>query len=471
MQEFDFIVVGAGSAGYAAARTARGLGKRVAFVDPGPLAGLCILRGCMPSKTLLRSAELAQLAREAPEMGVKAKIEGFDWPRMIARKREIINGFADYRIEGLREFPIFTGPARFVNEREIEVGGERLRGAKFLIATGSVISRPDIPGLEEIGYLTSDEVLELERPPKDVVVLGGGYVATELGQFLHRMGVPATFIQRSAHLLSLEDHDLGEALTRYFKEEGITVHTGTTIERAFLRNGRKVVSFRREGRVHEAEAEEIFFAQGRCPNVMGLDLEKAGVTYSRYGITVDLYMRTSNPNIFAAGDVVGNFQLVHVAIHEGEVAARNAFLPEQERVDYAMVAAHAVFTDPQVAVAGYRERDLIAEGRSYLKGSFPFDDLGKAISVGRTKGFVKMLADPDNGRILGVGIIGPEASDLIHEAIALLHFKATVHDVLRMPHLHPTMAEIMTYPAEEIADAMTAGRAAQAIAGAGGATA
>ena len=470
MQEFDFVVVGAGSAGFAAARTARELGKRVAFVDPGPLAGLCILRGCMPSKTLLRSGELAQLARESREMGVQATIEGYDWPRMIERKREIIQGFTDYRVEGIREFPVFEGPAHFVSGHEIEVAGQRLRAARFLIATGSVIQQPETPGLAEIGYLTSDQVLEMERPPKDVIVLGGGYVATELGQFLHRMGVPATFIQRSPHLLSSEDHDLGEALTSYFRGEGMAVYTGTAVERAFLRDGRKVVSFRHEGRVREVEAEEIFFALGRCPNVAGLALEKAGVTFNRYGVSVDGHMRTSNPDIFAAGDVAGRFQLVHVAIYEGEVAARNAFLSQQEKVDYALIAAHTVFTDPQVAVAGYRERDLLAEGRPYLKGSFPFDDLGKAISVGLTKGFVKMLADPRDGRILGVGIIGAEASDLIHEPIALMYFKATVHDVLRIPHLHPTLAEIMTYPAEEIAEAM-AGHAAHAVAGAGGTTA
>ncbi|TAM92050.1 FAD-binding protein, partial [bacterium] len=182
MQEFDFVVVGAGSAGFAAARTARELGKRVAFVDPGPLAGLCILRGCMPSKTLLRSGELAQLTRESREMGVQATIQGYDWPRMIERKRKIIQGFTDYRVEGIRDFPVFEGPAHFVSGHEIEVAGQRLRAARFLIATGSVIQQPEFPGLTEIGYLTSDQVLEMERPPKDVIVLGGGYVATELGQ-------------------------------------------------------------------------------------------------------------------------------------------------------------------------------------------------------------------------------------------------------------------------------------------------
>ncbi|MDE2572115.1 MAG: dihydrolipoyl dehydrogenase [bacterium] len=463
-------MVGAGSAGYAAARTARELGKRVAFVDPGPLGGLCILRGCMPSKTLLRSGELAQLAREAGELGVQVRVEGYDWPRMVERKRRIIEGFADYRIEGIRDFPVFAGPARFLSGHEIEVGGQRLHGQRFLIATGSVVSGPeDVPGLAEVGYLTSDEVLELERPPKSVIVLGGGYVAAELGQFMHRMGVATTFIQRSPRLLSSEDHDLGDALTGYFREEGITVHTGTTLERAFLREGRKVLAFRHEGRVVEAEAEEIFFALGRSPNVAGLDLQRAGVTYDRYGVGIDAYLRTSNPDIFAAGDVAGRFQLVHVAIYEGELAARNAFSSEQRKADYALVDAHTVFTDPQVAVAGRRERDLIAAGKPYLKGSYPFDDLGKAISVGLTKGFVKMLADPDDGRILGVGIVGAEASDLIHESIALLYFNATVYDVMRMPHLHPTLAEIMTYPAEEIAAALTAGRAAQAVAGAGAA--
>jgi pyruvate/2-oxoglutarate dehydrogenase complex dihydrolipoamide dehydrogenase (E3) component len=161
-------------------------------------------------------------------------------------------------------------------------------------------------------------------------------------------------------------------------------------------------------------------------------------------------MRTSNPHIFAIGDVVGRYPLVHVAIQEGELAARNAVCGKHEKIDYSISRTHTIFSDPQVAVVGETEKELGAAGRRYLKSSYPFDDHGKAIAIGKTKGFVKMLADPDDGRILGVQIIGPEASDLIHEAIVAMHFRSTVFDFVRIPHLHPTLAEILTYPAEDL---------------------
>jgi pyruvate/2-oxoglutarate dehydrogenase complex dihydrolipoamide dehydrogenase (E3) component len=233
------------------------------------------------------------------------------------------------------------------------------------------------------------------------------------------------------------------------------------VQRVSVRaDGAKAVHFMRDGREEEVAADEIFYALGRLPNIEGLGLENAGVrAHAIRGIEIDQTMRTSNRNIFAVGDVTGQFLLVHVAIQQGEVAARNAIRNADEHIDYSLSKAHTVFSDPQVAVAGETEKELVATGVAYVKASYPFSDLGKAISIGKTKGFVKMLASPVDGKILGVAILGAHASDLIHIPLAAMAFNASVFDYVKIPHLHPTMAEILTYPAEELADTIGAAAA------------
>jgi pyruvate/2-oxoglutarate dehydrogenase complex dihydrolipoamide dehydrogenase (E3) component len=456
---YDLIVVGAGSGGYAAARTARDLGASVALVDRGPLGGLCILRGCMPSKTLIATSDAAYEVDHAHELGIVANRAAVDFPFVMARKKEIITGFTDYRTAALETFPVFIGDAHFESPEELRVGDVLLRGGSFVIGTGSVVAPPAIPGLADAGFIDSDAALELDAPPKSMIVLGGGYVSTELGQFFARIGSAITVIIRGTQLLSSEDADVGEALTEYLRGDGIRIETRALVQRVSVRaDGLKAVHFLRDGREEEAAAAEIFYALGRIPNIDGLGLENAGVRAHKIrGIEIDQTMRSSNRNIFAVGDVTGQFLLVHVAIQQGEVAARNAIRHANERIDYSLSKAHTIFSDPQVAVAGETEKELLATGVAYLKASYPFSDLGKAISIGKTKGFVKMLASPLDGKILGVAILGAHASDLIHIPLAAMAFNATVFDYVKIPHLHPTMAEILTYPAEELAETIGAG--------------
>jgi pyruvate/2-oxoglutarate dehydrogenase complex dihydrolipoamide dehydrogenase (E3) component len=333
----------------------------------------------------------------------------------------------------------------------------------FVVATGSTIAPPAVPGLAEVGYIDSDDALDLDNPPRSLVVLGGGYVAVELGQFFSRIGIPVTYVIRAGHVLSQVDEDIGTALTGYLREEGINVLSRAQVERVERAGDKKRVVYRSGGEQKYVEADEIFYALGRVPDIDGLELQHAGVkAHHITGIEVDETLRTSNRNVFAVGDVTGRYALVHVAIQQGEVAARNAIGNKNERIDYSLSKTFTVFSDPQVAVAGESEKELTARNVPFLKGSYPFDDHGKAISIGKTKGFVKMLASPHDGRILGTAILGADASDLIHEAVVAMHFGSTVFDFVRIPHLHPTMAEILTYPAEEIVVKIEGTRAAAA---------
>jgi pyruvate/2-oxoglutarate dehydrogenase complex dihydrolipoamide dehydrogenase (E3) component len=420
----------------------------VALVDPGPLGGLCILRGCMPSKALLASSDALQDARDATALGIEVGSVAVDVPFIAARKRALVKEFADYRVAGIESFPLYLGAARFLSPTELLVNeSTTIEADKFVIATGSIVSPGVLPGLSETGYLDSDGVLGLERIPESVAVLGGGYTACELGQFLARMGAATTILIRSGHLLTESDDDVGDALTGYFREEGIAIHTHTKLLEARREAKQKVIRYLHDGREDEVAVEEIFYALGRSPNVTGLDLEKAGVVYGA-GIAVDETMRTSNPNICAVGDVTGEYMLVHVAIYQGEIAARNLCLGGSESANYTVVGAHTVFSDPQMAAVGMSEKDLKRLAIPYVSGRYDFAEHGKAQLLAKTKGFVKMMAERESGRILGAAILGPQASELIHEVIVAMSYDATVEQFMRIPHLHPTLAEIWTYPAE-----------------------
>lgn len=452
-RKHDVIVIGGGSAGYAAARTAREGGADVAIVDPGPLGGLCILRGCMPTKSILRSAEVAALMRRAKEFGFAPVDVTARLSAIIDRKDRLIREFADDRIKALRDpgFTLYESAASFESPTELRVGTETLSARAFVIATGSVTRDIQVPGLQEVGYLTSDTILDLREPPPSLIVLGGGPVATEFGQFYARIGTRVTIIQRGPHLLSQLDPDLGEVLEAAFREEGITVWTGTQLLRCARQGSNTVATFLHHGREQTAAGELILQALGRRPNIDALHLDAAGVKLNDGRITVDQAMRTSQPHIFAVGDVNDLHSIVHIAIQQGEVAGFNAVHPQgSARLMDDRLFAEVVFTDPQVAVVGLSERECQARQIPYETASYPFADHGKAMLRGETHGFVKLLAAPKTGELLGAQIVGPEAGELIHELIAVMYYRGTVQDLVRMPHYHPTLAEIVTYPAEDL---------------------
>jgi pyruvate/2-oxoglutarate dehydrogenase complex dihydrolipoamide dehydrogenase (E3) component len=455
----DIIVIGGGSAGYAAARTARDAGADVAIVDQGPLGGLCILRGCMPTKAILRSAEVAALFRRAEEFGLSPVSARADLSAIVDRKDRLVREFADYRIQQLRDprLTLYQSRAVFRSPHEISIEDTVLSAGSFILATGSRPSEVPIPGLSQAGYFTSDTILDLRTQPDSLIVLGGGAVALELGQFFARLGTRVTILQRGRTLLSGMDEDVGRALESALIDEGIEVITGAQWLRVTHDATGKMVWVMKDGRERSYVGEEILQALGRRPNIEGLHLDLAEVTVDGGRIVVDGAMRTSQAHIYAVGDVNDVTPIVHLAIQQGEIAAYNATHPGRpaKELDHRL-DMEVVFTDPQVAVLGLNEARAKAEGILYLTASYPFADHGKALCLGATHGFVKLLCAPPTGELLGAQIVGPEASELIHELIAVMYYHGTAADLLRTPHYHPTLAEIVTYPAESIVEQLGA---------------
>ncbi|MBI3192128.1 MAG: dihydrolipoyl dehydrogenase, partial [Pedosphaera parvula] len=434
----DLAVIGAGSGGYAAARTAAAAGLRTVVIEGGDeVGGLCILRGCMPTKALLYAAEVIHLARHAPTWGVHVPGVTFDFQQVMARKNAMIGEFADYRRQQLTggRFQFVRARARFLDPHAVELSnGSRLTAAHFVISTGSVVSPPPLPQLEAVGYLTSDDVLRLSHPPKSLIVLGGGAVAIELAQFLRRFDVEVTLVQRSPHIVRDFDTDAATTLETVFRREGMTVYTATKLTDAWRSNGKKGVAFEQDGRLIRVEADEILLALGRAPNISSLQLDHAGVTTEKGRIVTDAHMRTSAPHIYAAGDCTGPHEIVHIAIQQGEIAAHNIARPEHPRtIDYRLLTA-VVFTEPQVAVVGLTEKEASAKGIPYRAASYPFSDHGKSLIMEAKDGFVKLLAHPTTGEILGGCCVGPLGGELIHEIIAAMHKRMTVRELAAMPH-------------------------------------
>ena len=462
--EFDFIVIGGGSAGYAAARTAAELGLRTAVVDgAAELGGLCILRGCMPSKALIESAERNLSIRRAAEFGLRAEARGADLAAIRARKRTLIADFAGYRQGQLQDgrFELVRGMARFKDAHTLEItpreGGapREISGRAFCIATGSVVKVPDIPGLKETGFWTSDDVLDAAELPKEMAVLGGGAIALEMAHYLEGVGCKVTLIQRGPQFLTGLDPRCSEAVTQAYTARGIACHCGTSIQKISASGGRKKIEFRQGSAGHAVEVDQILLAMGRQPATNGLALAAAGVEEKERKIVVSAMMQTSQPHIFAAGDVCSQLDVVHVAIQQGEIAARNAHRllrgdAANEAMDYRLLL-FGVFSHPQVATVGAEEADLKKQGVPFETADYPFNDHGKSMIMGETHGFVKMIAHRETGEILGATCVGPEATELIHEVVMAMHFRCTARDFFQIPHYHPTLSEIWTYPAEELA--------------------
>lgn len=485
--DYDVAIIGGGSAGYAAARTAALNGLNTVVIEGGEeVGGLCILRGCMPTKALLYAAEVMHLANHTSTWGVRVNGTGFEFAKVMARKNALIREFADDRRAQLDsgKFKFVRANAKFIDSHTIEltlhstkqptpdpaqegnggragavlptplvgVGSQLLRAKNFIITTGSIVAPPPLPQLAEVGYLTSDDALKIQRLPKSLIVLGGGPVAVEFAQFFARFGVKVTLIQRSEHILREFDPDAAEVIETVFRRESMKLYTNTKLTGVQRRGKLKSISFLHRGRTVSVSGEQIMFALGRAPNTAALGLDNANVATERGRIVTDEFMQTSAPHIYAAGDCTSPHEIVHLAVQQAEIAAHNiAHRRSQRRMDSRLLTT-IVFTEPQVAAVGLTEKEARARNILHLTASYPFKEHGKSLIMEAKDGFVKLLANPKSGEILGGACVGPLGGELIHEIVAAMAKRMTVHELAAMPHYHPTLAEIWTYPAEELAE-------------------
>ncbi len=454
--EHDFIAIGGGSGGFNAARVARQYSDNVAIVDgASELGGLCILRGCMPSKTLIYSAEVLHLAQRGSAFGLSIPEAKVDMEALHQRKLDTIKEFTDYRVEAMQsgKYHLYRAFAKFVASDTIELDdGTRLKGKHFIIATGSTVSAPPIPGIDHPEIWTSDDVLELSALPESVIVLGGGVVACELTQFLNRVGARTTQIQRSKHILKDQAPDVSQVVESALREEGVELYTDTALSRIERTdNGFKVV-FKRNNAEVVCEARHLVNALGRSPATASLGLEAAGIELKSNGqIKTDAFQRTTNPIVYAAGDCAGPFEIVHTAVLQGELAAYHASGIDKKPLNYDHML-DVVFTDPQVARVGLTESALKERQIDYIVADYPFDDHGKSILMEAKHGFVRVFAEKPTGKLLGAEIVSKDAGELIHALSVAVSHGLTAESLLQTHWYHPTLAEIISYPLEDIVD-------------------
>ena len=441
----DVCVIGGGPGGYVAALRAAALDAQVVVVENSGLGGVCLNRGCIPSKTLLRSAEVFQLARKASSFGVRVKGVEADYKAMVRRKdrvvRQLIRG-----IEGLLKagnVTVLQGTGRLAGVGAVEASladrTELITAKSVIVATGSSSAAPPIPGVDLPGVIDSDGAFELDEVPEHILVAGAGAVGVEWATLFALLGGQVTLVEMLPRVVPNEDAAVSAAMRKILIQQGVKVHTGTRIESIEQSDPHLQVTLATDNDAETVQASHVLLATGRRPNVADIGLESAGVRFSPRGVSVNEHQQTSQPDIYAIGDVIGDKLLAHVASHQGVVAAEHA-LGRPSVYDPNAVPA-CTFTHPEIASVGLTE-DAAREERGDIQvGMFPFQALGRARAYGDTDGFVKIVAGQPHGEILGMHVIGPGASDIIAEGVLAIRLEATVDDLRETIHAHPTFAE------------------------------
>ncbi len=459
MEEFDFLVIGSGS-GLDVANAAATRDWSVAVVEKGPLGGTCLNRGCIPSKMLLYHADVLETVERADEFGIEVEVSDVAFDEIVREVNEEVSADAESIRRGLRSSPdhtLYEGEARFVDERTVTIAdgadeGERVRGETVLIAAGTRPAVPDIEGITHVDYLTSTEALQVETPPSHLVIVGGGYIAAELGHFFGTFGSDVTIIGRRPHLLPETDPEVGEAFTDRYAER-FTVHAGYEAVSAAETDDGIAVEARPYPPAHTdgdpgasdpvtVTADEMLLAAGRVPNTDVLDVGATGVETDERGfVETDEYLRTTADGVWALGDIVGEYLLKHSANHEAQAVARNLFGDGLEAVDYTAMP-FAVFASPEVAGVGATEDELRTADRDYATRTYQYEDTARGSAM-KADGMVKALIDLD-GEILGCHVLGPEASNLIQEVVvAMKAGSGTVKDIRQSVHIHPALSEVI----------------------------
>lgn len=433
-QDYDLVVIGAGSAGFSAAITAAEQGAQVALVGHGTIGGTCVNIGCVPSKALIRATEAVRHANEAAARfdGIEASARVVDWAAQIAQKDALVSGLRQAKYADL--LPEYNnvvyreGQARLV-DGGVEIAGQRLASERIIIATGARPALPEIPGIADVSPLDSTTALALTKLPRSMIVLGGGYIGAELAQTFARAGVAVTLVFRS-RLLPEAEPEIGAALASYLADEGIRIVGGIAYESIRRSDdGGVALAITRNGRPEALAAERIVVTVGRRPNTDALGLAEAGVELTSAGaIIVDDRMRTSKAGVYAAGDVTGRDQFVYMAAYGAKLAARNALNGDSLRYDNAAMPA-VVFTDPQVASVGMTEAQARAAGHSVRTSVLSLDNVPRALAARDTRGLIKLVANGATRKLLGAHILAPEGADSIQTAALAIRCGLTIDDL------------------------------------------
>lgn len=446
MMRADIAIIGTGPGGYVAALRAAQLGAKVVCVEKERIGGVCLNWGCIPTKALLRCAEVYRLAHEARRFGVRVGDVTLDWAAAQAHKARVVDGMTGgvTKLLARAGVEVVRGEARFMRNDTLAVrladGEERIVADKIVIASGSRTLQAPIPGLDDPGILDSTSVLALEALPASLCIIGSGAIGTEFASLFATLGVEVTLVEMLPRIAPLMDAAIGDGLAWSLGNQGVSIHTNTRVTRVErVEAGYRVLLQGPEGEA-QVEAERVLSAIGRTPNVENLGLEVLGLHPTRKGIAVDDHLRTAVPGVYAVGDVAADGpMLAHVASHQGVVAVEHA-LGNPSRMDYAAIPS-CIYSLPEAASVGLTEEQARAQGYDVKVGIFALPNNGKAVAMGDTDGFVKVVAEGEHGAILGVHIVGPHASDLILEGTLAISLEATWDEVDAMVHPHPALGE------------------------------
>ena len=454
---FDLVILGSGSTAFAAALRAVELGKSVAMTEKRTVGGTCVNRGCLPSKNLIEAARIAWESAHPRYPGLEPVKMTINFAELIAQKQAVVEFYRDKKYESIvdrqEKVQIIEGNARLLDAHTVRVGDEVLTGDQILIATGARPSFPQIDGLDQVPYLTSDllttdETMELTELPDSLIVIGAGYIGLELGQMFHRFGTRLTLLERSRVILPDYEPEVSDALTFVLRDEGLKIVTEAEVRRVEQTSGSAVdVTVIAGGKRQTFSAEKLLVATGRSPNTDGIGLEEAGVqTDPRGFVKVNARLQTNITNIWAAGDVIGsqtNSQMATpVGAHDGVIAAMNALGNGQRAVDHRVIP-RVIFTDPQVAVVGHTDEEAVRAGIRCWCGTIPLELVPRARATYQTDGMAKIVINHDTQEVVGVSLVMPNAGEVIHEAAMAMRFHAKLDDFIDMIHVYPTMAEAL----------------------------
>ncbi|MFD2257633.1 dihydrolipoyl dehydrogenase family protein [Luteolibacter algae] len=460
--KYQVVVIGGGSGGYAAAAKLGEYGIKTAIVEKAEkLGGLCILRGCMPSKAIIESANRMREIRSAAEFGIHVSGPTISMNEVQDRKERLIGNFQEYREDQLRngKFDLIRGQATYRTGTVLHVKGDEeleLECDYSIVATGSVPSVPEIDGLEKIDYWLSKDALDTRELPEHLIVIGGGAIGCEMAHCFEGLGSKVTIVQRSGCLLTDFDEDIGDTITEISKKRGIEVCCNSKAKSVREENGDVLLEIEQNGVTKEIRGSHLLIAAGRKPATDGLCLANANVETEKSRVKTNFHMQTSNNRIFAIGDSSSELPVVHEAVIQGEAVAKQIAIEtgvideEISRSGISDFELFGIFTHPECARAGMRKKEIEDKSLDTQTAMYCFSDHGKSEILNETDGFVKLIVEKNSGRILSASAVGPHVIELIHEIQVAIHGGICIKDFAAIPHYHPTLAEIWTYPAEEL---------------------